>query len=603
MPTLDLSGRPQTVSPRLGRPRLTTSTTTRSRAARRSACGQQAPAEARYVGATCARARHTPGANRAFFALSNAYKLTHPPGGAIGQGAFATAAVKEGQPIFADEPLAAMQHFDNAAEVVACLHCMRFVGTLQTQLSRASGIAESDLPELPGLDDPELADIGPMRPCPGASAGCGAVFCSERCMRVAVSSYHYAFCEGARTAEVCAVEPLSAAEASRSHGAMHAMMHAHGSHSGGGGASAAVAAGGAGGELTYGGVATAEKRKDALAPPSSTSDGVTAAAVLRNAALETNEAIFLTGRVYAIIMSRWAMSRDVDAAVAPFSRFHAKPWWEVVMARADEDDEEEEDEEAAEAGAAEGKTGESDSDSDSDYEEDGGDAAAQEAVLRETVDDALALLKLIFWNEKIHADTGLERVFTTEFLANVMGIFELNNIAIEISGPVLDYLMIVQSMPDDLRKTLAPTLHAIQRQRMLREGHTDHEEEEAAPDGESKDGAADAVGGAGAASGAEVEWPEDWHTLALPCQGTSLFPILASINHSCAPNCCVKYLAGTRLGFLVATTDIDEGEELFVSYVDDEDDLATRTRDLSHYQFVCACARCVAERGDGAGSA
>lgn len=57
-----------------------------------------------------------------------------------------------------------------------------------------------------------------------------------------------------------------------------------------------------------------------------------------------------------------------------------------------------------------------------------------------------------------------------------------------------------------------------------------------------------------------------------------------------------------------AVKDIQPGEEITISYIDEGQPLAERRADLADYGFVCCCARCVAEEDlegedgeDGAG--
>ncbi len=47
---------------------------------------------------------------------------------------------------------------------------------------------------------------------------------------------------------------------------------------------------------------------------------------------------------------------------------------------------------------------------------------------------------------------------------------------------------------------------------------------------------------------------------------------------------------------LRALRDIAEGEEICVSYIDETLDVQDRAEELCDYDFVCQCAKCVAER-------
>ena len=77
-------------------------------------------------------------------------------------------------------------------------------------------------------------------------------------------------------------------------------------------------------------------------------------------------------------------------------------------------------------------------------------------------------------------------------------------------------------------------------------------------------------------------------------EGSGLYPALALINHSCAPNVALEFLDGTTQGSVVALRDIGAGEEVCHCYVEQEA-LPTkeeRRNALSQYGFVCDCEAC-----------
>lgn len=99
-------------------------------------------------------------------------------------------------------------------------------------------------------------------------------------------------------------------------------------------------------------------------------------------------------------------------------------------------------------------------------------------------------------------------------------------------------------------------------------------------------------------------------------EGTALFAVLCCLNHSCEPNigyvrvvnvrlppgscvaacACgrVSYMGGTTRVHVVALRDIEEGEELCFSYVDEDLPYAERT-----FQLRCVCMLCVSKRISG----
>ena len=52
----------------------------------------------------------------------------------------------------------------------------------------------------------------------------------------------------------------------------------------------------------------------------------------------------------------------------------------------------------------------------------------------------------------------------------------------------------------------------------------------------------------------------------------------------------------------MSAQDVEPFDEITISYIENEEDLATRTSELEEYGFTCVCAKCVRERGatDGA---
>ena len=91
------------------------------------------------------------------------------------------------------------------------------------------------------------------------------------------------------------------------------------------------------------------------------------------------------------------------------------------------------------------------------------------------------------------------------------------------------------------------------------------------------------------------------HIFADGYEGAIVYDIVSRLNHSCAPNLASTGARGIH-GFADATAevaalrDVAEGEELFISYLT-EDDLekptsARRALLQSKYNFLCGCARC-----------
>ncbi|OBZ74371.1 putative protein lysine methyltransferase SET5 [Grifola frondosa] len=81
-----------------------------------------------------------------------------------------------------------------------------------------------------------------------------------------------------------------------------------------------------------------------------------------------------------------------------------------------------------------------------------------------------------------------------------------------------------------------------------------------------------------------------------------LYILHSHINHSCMPNVSVRHLdqrtALSRIT-VIARQDIAPGEELFITYVNPEQPLDQRRRQLIEWGFgLCKCDRCVAEESE-----
>lgn len=76
-------------------------------------------------------------------------------------------------------------------------------------------------------------------------------------------------------------------------------------------------------------------------------------------------------------------------------------------------------------------------------------------------------------------------------------------------------------------------------------------------------------------------------------KGCGLYGIASYISHSCEPNAKFEFLNGDHTLSVVALKDLQEGDELFVSYV--SPDLSKKQRKkliMDTYGFVCKCPKC-----------
>ncbi|CAH0476969.1 unnamed protein product [Peronospora belbahrii] len=185
-----------------------------------------------------------------------------------------------------------------------------------------------------------------------------------------------------------------------------------------------------------------------------------------------------------------------------------------------------------------------------------------------------------------------------EFFTAQIGLFEMNNISMEVDHPFRAFIDILD--PDVQQEVTA--------------GGTDGQHNRASPQLNSEEQALIA------SVRRVLEWEEERiqilqkkerlarnrnkvdpgfdpsMPLGYPCiEGTALFPIICTMNHSCDPNCTVLYTKNGD-GHVVAIRDIQKGEELCICYIDVDMDVKTREANLREYKFKCFCPRCVLER-------
>ncbi len=82
----------------------------------------------------------------------------------------------------------------------------------------------------------------------------------------------------------------------------------------------------------------------------------------------------------------------------------------------------------------------------------------------------------------------------------------------------------------------------------------------------------------------------------LNVDGSALYARQSACNHSCEPNCEATFLSSDHTLSLVATRDVAEGDELFISYLNEcslSRSRHSRQKILKeNYLFVCRCSKC-----------
>ncbi|PQM35070.1 histone-lysine N-methyltransferase ATXR2 [Prunus yedoensis var. nudiflora] len=175
------------------------------------------------------------------------------------------------------------------------------------------------------------------------------------------------------------------------------------------------------------------------------------------------------------------------------------------------------------------------------------DEVAFRMQIRELAFTSLQLLKAAIFDEECKS------LFSLDIYGHIIGMFELNNLDLVVASPVEDYFLYIDDLPYPEKKEA---------------------EEIARP-------FLDALG-------------DDY---AVCCQGTAFYPLQSCMNHSCSPNAKAFKREEDRDGqaTIIALKPISKGEEVTISYVDEDLRFEERQALLADYGFKCRCPKCLEE--------
>ena len=314
-------------------------------------------------------------------------------------------------------------------------------------------------------------------------------------------------------------------------------------------------------------------------------------------AIQTNEIFLLAATVVGKIYARYlelldtpaiTENRNVDVNAASgakcdFIRFVANPWWSVAWPENSSDPEEK---------------------------------RHLEKTLYELATESFNLLRLSFLAQTGRNADAWDTLFNVEYYGCIIGMFEQNNLGVQVHSPIMNTLRAVSdsegNLPSEIMNILEPVLEEIEEIGFWEEGnaedvhshdgHTHGQEEE--EDEDDTEGHEEEV-----AEEAFAVAVEDLRQYFPPLDGTALFSVICCLNHSCAPNVRVEWSPPGEEAFhnfdqknealqakIVALRDIEEGEELCFSYIDTSLPIHERRMKLRDYGFLCECARCLSEQ-------
>lgn len=297
-------------------------------------------------------------------------------------------------------------------------------------------------------------------------------------------------------------------------------------------------------------------------------------------AIETNEIFLLVADVFAKIClfveerSRFMDHQTtVSEALLPYEGYVRGKWWDVAIATEGDSQEE------------------------------------LVKVLQSLVHESWTLLQEVL----CLTERRLENVLSEDYMARTIGMFEQNNVGVRLSSPLVSFMEKLKPESDHNSSLLAVVediVCCIEEEGCWEE---DCEEDNIVEDedSEEEEEKGEIVPRSDFEKLQDIIQQEGSETLFPPFDGTAFYSKICKMNHSCDPNVIIKYTTATvpvsqtsgegvtvRRGItaeVVALRDLEAGEELLQSYIDQNLAYGARQKALKDYGFVCRCRKCLLE--------
>jgi hypothetical protein len=272
-----------------------------------------------------------------------------------------------------------------------------------------------------------------------------------------------------------------------------------------------------------------------------------------------NELFLMAAQFIVVIITEWENNgHNIQKAMQPFNNLYKRYYWDAIDMNINED--------------------------------------VSKESLQKMLGESLQYLSnaLIPYIKQLEGGEILASyLFNFNFYALLLGVLENNNQSIEITSPLQIYLQKLSAMPDIDKKKAWNQIGAIANRLIQLQTQEDHHHEEDNMEDEdeihhshSEENIPKEISLEDALSHQPFVFP--------PLQGLGLFLLESTTNHSCIPNCIVKYENDNCMK-LIALRDIEEGEELTHSYIEESAPLEERQEQLKSYDFVCNCPKCISE--------
>jgi hypothetical protein len=219
--------------------------------------------------------------------------------------------------------------------------------------------------------------------------------------------------------------------------------------------------------------------------------------------------------------------------------------------------------------------------------------------LKKMLNDTLTLLQQAILHPILAQipNAPIDDLFTFEYYARLMGMLEINDNSIDIDSPLHVYHAKLDNIKEHERraalKVLNPVIDKLTEMKQEEEG--EEEDAEMGTEEQEMTDSVDTHDHREHGDEMEAEEEEEEEEPIIPrFTGLGVFPTEAMLNHSCEPNCTIKFPTNF-LAHIVATKDIKKGEEILHCYIEDKQPYEDRQYDLYEYGFKCECPKCQRE--------
>lgn len=470
-----------------------------------------------------------------------------------GVGVLAARHITRGEAIWSEAPLVSIQSPSNADEALSCGWCHRAVGDIDLRLSLVCGACDGEqarsekrtdewigVKDRPGLVGLEEADgCAAITRCKRwRTRGCQEIYCGEECARAHSIAGHDALCCGD----------------------------------------------------TF-------KESDEVADEAEHAAAVAASALREFFSDDDN--LHMIARVVGAMASALAQGRTWDDATLRFRAFVGIPWWETSGST-----------------GAEKRLAKRSMRLMTESAHAAEIAVAREADAAAQADDEDTFRFLYEVKSTFRQIPDVLNRLGLDGVGHLLGVCDMNQLSLTIDGPMRNVCRTLLRVDEYQGSDAArPTLDALLPIALRAQARRDAEDADAGRPRwggsdrfENDDEDEDTDDMEGEIRLDETADAEDLFDVSRRLfggfKGQALFSLLCLVNHSCEPSTVARFSSwkGRAMVRLEALRDIEAGEELTMSYIDEGESLEERKVALASYGFVCGCDKCVGEGARGGSS-